>query len=61
MASRLMLSLRRASVDPSEPWYLNTVPNLGGGHETLRFATRTLDEGDIELSHIPQTCESRMS
>ena len=65
MASRLMLSLKKASVEPTGSWSLETMSNLGGGGsqrgQTLHFASRismpyqvseTLDRSVMEEEDI---------
>lgn len=70
MASRLMLSLKKAAAEPAEPWSLATMSDLNSGGPprsgTLRFAPRTHDASEktsetpsaleeaIELETIPQ-------
>ena len=69
MASRLMLSLKKASVEQTGPWFLQTIPSLSGSMEdgSTRFPSRAIgaslrvpettnqsaDEGDIELQPVP--------
>lgn len=46
MASHLMLSLKKAAIEPAGPWLPNTMSNLSVGRsregETLRFASQRL-------------------
>lgn len=56
MASRLMLSLKKASVEPSGPWHLSTISNFGSKSregETLHFASRMLNAPH----EIPETLD----
>ena len=70
MASRLMLSLKKASVDPTGPWSLQTVSSLGPPREdeSTQLPSRAIDasfqvpetlkqsagEEDIELESLPE-------
>ena len=51
MASRLMLSLKKASVKPAGQWSLDTMSSSSGreprGGETIRFASRAFDSNQI--------------
>lgn len=53
MASRLMLSLKKAAAKPTVPWSLTTMTNSGKGKTpeigTIRFASWTLS-GSQEIS-----------
>ena len=61
MASRLMLSLKKAAVEPYAPWSLSTMTNYSSGGTTpelvtIHFAPQEIpeplvppNEGDIEL------------
>ena len=56
MASRLMLSLKKAAIGPAMPWSLATMTNFGRGMSqevrTVRFAPRTLSRSR-ETSETP--------
>lgn len=72
IASRLMLSVKRAAVEPTGLWSLSTMGGSGRGGPaedgTLRFASRIFgvspeavstspsSEGDIELDSLPKDC-----
>ena len=51
MASRLMLSLKKASVAPAGQWSLDTMSSLSGREprrgETIHFASRALESNQI--------------
>jgi len=54
MASRLMLSLKKAAIEPNVPWSLKTMSDSGRRTtlETIHFASWALD-GSHEISGIP--------
>ena len=59
MASRLMLSLKRAAAEPYAPWSLSTMTDFGRGTtpelRTIHFAPRTLNgRQEISESLVPQ-------
>ena len=70
LASRLMLSLKKASVEPMGPWSLQSVSSytVQGGNENACLPSRRADvslqiletmnqsaeEGDIELEYLPK-------
>ena len=62
MASRLMLSLKKAAIEPAGQWSLETMSNCGrAGTQTIHFASRAFDMSheisngeDVELESIPR-------
>lgn len=69
MASRLMLSLKKAAVEPAGQWSLQTMTDHGRRAtmhaETVRFASRAFgvsqeisNGGDIELEPLPRSSRS---
>lgn len=66
MASRLMLSLKKAAVEPTRPWSIETMSDsgrathinfasrvLGASHETLETLPFPNEEG-VELDSMPR-------
>lgn len=70
IASRLMLSVKRAAVEPTGLWSLSTMAGSRRGEPaedgTLQFASQIFgappeavtspSEGDIELDSLPKDC-----
>ena len=75
MAARIMLSLKKAAVEPAKPWSLTTMSNFAGGlpaNETIHFMSRTFfplreisviltapNEESIELESASQLLRNR--
>ena len=55
MTSRLMLSLKEAAVEPTEPWSLSTMSDFNTGRDGVNFASRRVSGlGEtVETSTLP--------